>query len=308
MDTVIQGIERRRWDVISERWRNYLPDRLDEMPNAYQAPAKESLLIDRMRGVGSSDVLHSIGDAPVIRTLIFEAARFCAERSLYFTRTAEQLAASGMPTASVTVSYLGMLFGSRSMQGFLGLYYCFFENSTWLIDVWPGASETSNQGRLKEWTPRIGAVINKQRMGHEHHWKLFIRLRAITTRLPLDDGAMSVLRKLKNHGSFSAQRNDVQYNDKWPYLDLYQRLNEAEFGLLPSGRDVDEDDSDHNLKVAQIMAFCSVHMLLDILIPLRKFNQYSAQLRRQLSPDWHPLLNAGALSIGLDRLLRRRVV
>ena len=307
MDAVIQGIERRRWDIISERWRSYLPDRLDEMPDAYQAPTKENLLIDRMRGVGPSNVFDSIDDAPVIRTLIFEAARFCAERCLYFTRTAEQLAASGMPTAAVTVSYLGMLFGSRSMQGFLGVYYSFLENSTWLIDVWPGASETSSQGRLKEWAPRIDAIVNKQRMGHEHHWKLFIRLRAVTTRLPLDDGAMSVLRKLRSHGNFSAQRNDIQYNDKWPYLDLYQQLNEAEFGLLPSGWDVDEDDLDNNLKVAQIMAFCSAHMLLDVLMPLRKFNEYCAQLRLRLSPDWHPLLNAGALSNDLDRLQRRLV-
>jgi hypothetical protein len=301
MDQAIREIQRRRWDIISERWRNYLPDGLDEMPRAFQAPAKEPLLADRMKAVRYSDGFDSIEDAPVIRTLVFEAARYCAERCLYFTRTAEQLAASGMPTAAVTVSYLGMLFGSRSMQGLLGVYYCFLENSTWLIDIWQGASETSSQGRLREWAPRIRAVVNKQRMGHEHHWKLFIRLRAVTTRLPLNDGAVAVLRKLQNHGEFSAQRNDVQYNDGWPYLDLHRRLIEAELGVLPPEWDFDDEDLDSNLKLAQIMAFCCAHMLIDVLGPLRKFNQYCIQLKLRLSPDLHPLLNVGALSSDLTR-------
>jgi hypothetical protein len=302
MDAVIQTIERRRWDILAERWRSYLPDSLGEMPGAFQAPAKDELLIDRMKGIGHGDSFSSIDDAPVIRTLIFEAARFCVERCLYFTRIAEHLAENGMPTAAVTSAYLSMIFGSRSLQGFLGIYYCFSREATWLIDIWPSASLTTSQGGVREWAPRIAAFISDRRIGHEHHWKLFIRLRSVTTRLPLNDNAMSVLRRLRDYGSFSSHRNDIQYNDHWPYHDLYQPLNEVEIGLLPAGWVVREQDLDHNLKIAQVLAFISARMLLDVLLPLRKFTDYCAEFRSRLTPDWHPLLSAGALSSDLNVL------
>ena len=117
---------------------------------------------------------------------------------------------------------------------------------------------------------------------------------------------MSVLRRLRDHGSFSAHRNDIHYNDRWPYPDLYELLSDAEIGLLPAGWDVDVDDLDHNLKVAQIFGFCSAHMLLDVLSPLPKFREYCERLKRWLSPDWHPILNAGALSGGLEALQGQR--
>jgi hypothetical protein len=217
---------------------------------------------------------------------------------------AERLARNGTPTAAVTVAYLGMVFGSRTMQSLLGLHYCFSGNLTWVVDIWPNASATTSQGRLREWMPQIAAFINDRRIGHEHHWKLFIRLRSITTRLPLDDNALSVLRRLREHGSFSGHRNDIHYNDGWPYRDLYQYLDIADVGLLPAGWDVREQDLDHSLKVAQIMAYCSARMLLDILSPLRKFSDYCASFKQRLTSDWHPLMNAGALSDGLGHLRR----
>jgi hypothetical protein len=304
MDNAIQAIGRRRWDIISERWRSYLPDILDDMPNAYQAPTKNDIFVDRMKGLASSDQFDEVADAPILRTLIFEASRFCTERCLYFTRTAEQLVSQGTPTAAITTSYLAMMFGSRSMQSLLGLYYCFEANSTWLVDVWPGASDTTSQGRLKEWVPRIVALIDERRIGHEHHWKLFIRLRAVATRLPLDDEAMAALRRLRDHGNFSNHRNRIHYNDYWPYRDLYQQLNDAEIGILPAGWNVDEEQLDHSLKIAQVMAFCSARMVLDVLSPLRKFREYCTQLKLRLGSDWHPLMNAGALSTELDQLRR----
>jgi len=302
MDSAIQEIVRRRWDFISARWRNYLPDVLDEMPDAFQAPEKNEILVGRMKVIASSNQFEDVIDAPIVRTLIFEAARFCAERCLYFTRTTEQLVSVGTPTAAVTISYLAMVFGSRSIQSLLGIYYCFSENSTWLIDIWPGASDTTSQGRLREWEPCIAALVNRQRIGHEYHWKLFIRLRSVATRLPLDDNAMAALRRLRDHGSFSTQRNGIHYNDCWPYCDLYRRLNDAEIGILPDGWSVDEEQLDHTLKIAQIVAFCSAHMLLDVLSPLRKFRNYCAELKLRLGPDWHPLMNAGALCDSLNRL------
>jgi len=37
----------------------------------FQSPAEEEILIDRMSNVGTSHQFSSIGDAPIIRTLIF---------------------------------------------------------------------------------------------------------------------------------------------------------------------------------------------------------------------------------------------
>jgi hypothetical protein len=300
VENAIQNIGRRRWDVLSSRWRDYLPDVIAKMPKAYEAPAKDELVLERMRSIGSLNQFETIDDAPKIRTLIFEAGRFSVERCIYFTRTAEQLAAQGVPTAALTASYLGMMFGSRAMQSLLGIYYCFNQNSTWMIDVWSAASDATNQGRVIEWTPRILALVSNRRIGHEHHWKIFMRLRSVTTRLPVDDAAIGVLRRLQDHVNFSVRRNDVQYNDQWPYYDLYERfferLNGLDIGVLPERFDVTGNDKDYDLKAAQIFMYCAVAMLLDVLWPLPKFRSYCIQLKERLSAEWHPLINAGALA------------
>lgn len=64
MNDAIQIITRRRWDVIAARWREYLPDSLDEMPNSFDAPKKDELLIDRMKTINSIDQFESVEDAP----------------------------------------------------------------------------------------------------------------------------------------------------------------------------------------------------------------------------------------------------
>src|SRR5260221_7014511 len=296
METAIQAIGRRRWDIISTLWRSYLPDDLEELPAAYKPLSTDELLLETMNGVGAGGEFEDIADAPKFRTMIFEAARFAVERCLYFTSTAEKLAAAGAPTAAVTVAYLCMMFGSRGMQSLLGIHYCFYQNWTWLIDIWPGASETSSQGKPKDWTPRTFALKHAFRIGHELHWKIFIRIRSITTRLPLHDDPAGVLRRLRDHGSFSARRNAIHYNDAWPYADLYRLLNEIGPGVLPSGFAITEQDVDHDLKLAQMIAFCAAHMMLDVLSPLPKFKGYCTQLRGLLSAERHPLLNSGALA------------
>jgi hypothetical protein len=297
-----QAISKRRWDLLAERWRNYLPAYLGEMPDAFQPPADDEVIKQRIKKITSEDKFESIEEAPVIRTLIFEAARFCADRCLYFTHTAENLADNGGPTAALTAGYLAMMFGARSLQSLLGVYYCFSENRTWLIDIWPKASETSSGGRTREWTPSSKALISKRRMGHEHHWKLFIRLRTITTRLPIEDDALIIFRRLKTHSSYSDQRNDIQYNDVWPYADLYQELTNTGIGILPQGWDIRHSDLDSNLKLAQILAFCSTAMLLSIVRPLPRFAAFSAALIERLAPERHPLMNSGALSAAIAQL------
>ena len=257
-----------------------------------------------MRDVRSFDRFKSIGDAPKVRTLIFEAGRFSAERCLYFTRTAEQLVSRGVPTAALTASYLGMIFGSRAIQSFLGIYYCFQNNRTWMVNVWPGASDSTSQGDPKDWTPRILALISARRISHEHHWKIFIRVRSVTTRLPLEYNAMGVFRRLKNHWSYSSRRNDIQYNDLWPYADLNERLASVKIGVLPEKFDVTQEDLDCDLKVSQIMAFCSAAMLLDVLSPLPKFEAYCSQFKSRLTAEWHPLINTGALANDIEGLTR----
>lgn len=304
MDNAIRKIERRRWDLLSSRWHSYLPDAINEMPDAFASLSDDELLLEKMRNIHSLDEFESIGDAPKLRTLIFEAGRFSAERCLYFTRTAEQLVSRGAPTAALTASYLGMIFGSRAIQSFLGIHYCLQDNRTWMVDVWSGASDSTSQGEPKDWTPRILALISARRISHEHHWKIFIRIRSVTTRLPLDDNAMGVFRRLKDHGSYSTRRNDIQYNDHWPYADLSERLVSAEIGVLPEKFDVTQKDLDCDLKVAEIMAFCSAAMLLDVLSPLPKFKNYCSQFKSRLSAEWHPLINIGALASGVEGLTR----
>jgi hypothetical protein len=154
---------------------------------------------------------------------------------------------------------------------------------------------------------RLSALTHRQRIGHELHWKLFIRLRSVTTRLPLAGDAMGVLRRLRDHGSFSGHRNAIQYTDHWPYSDLYELLNEAELGLLPGGWDVTENNLDRDLKVAQLFAFCSAHMVLDVLSPFKKLKTYCDQFRLRLAPEWHPLMNSGALSEALNEIRGRAV-
>jgi hypothetical protein len=297
-----QLISKRRWDILMERWRSYMPAQLADMPNAYQPLSNEQIVISRVQTVRAEDAFETVEDAPVIRTLIFETARFCAERSLYFTRIAENLVVSGQPTGALTASYLAMMFGARSVQCLLGIHYCYVKNQSWLIDCWPEASETTSQGRLRDWTAATRTLISNRRMGHEHHWKLFIRLRAITTRLPIEDNALAVFRRLKDHSSYSADRNDIQYNDRWPYPDLDQDYAQADIGILPADWDVRLGDFDHALKMAQILAFSSASMILSIVKPLPKFQEYSLELRQRLAPEWHPLMNLGALANALAQL------
>ncbi|MGA8614986.1 MAG: hypothetical protein WB760_25580 [Xanthobacteraceae bacterium] len=304
LNDAFQAISKRRLDLLAERWRGYLPADIEDMPEAFQPPAEDEVVIDRFNRIASEDRFETIEDAPIIRTLVFEASRFCSDRCLYFTRSAERLAHNGAPTAALTAAYLAMMFGARSVQSLLGIYYCFSSDRTWVLDIWPDASETSSGGRTRDWMPSSFGLISKRRMGHEHHWKLFIRLRAITTRLPVEDGALAILRKLKTHGDYSTQRNDIQYNDVWHYGDLYGELTSLDIGLLPPNWDVNLSDLDCNLKVAQIFAFCSVAMLLSVLKPLPKFKGFVERLRGRLNREWHPVMNRGALHTALSELER----
>jgi hypothetical protein len=302
LGSAFQSISRRRWDFIAERWRGYLPAELKDMPEAYQFPVDDEVLAERMREVRDSDRFEALQDAPIIRTLVFESARFCGDRSLYFTRIAERLAQEGRPTASLTAAYLAMMFGARGVQNFLGLYYCFSANRTWLIDIWPDASEVTSQGQMRDWTPFLKALVSDRRMGHEHHWKLLMRLKGITTRLPIEEGALAIFRRMKNHSDYSDSRNSIQYGDHWPCPDLYNAAIQPGFGVLPVTWRIYSDDPDVDIKLAQILAFCSASMLLEIIKPLPKFRVYAAGFKERLSPEWHPILGTGALSAALSRL------
>ncbi|MGH9547807.1 MAG: hypothetical protein ACRD3W_00465 [Terriglobales bacterium] len=113
---------------------------------------------------------------------------------------------------------------------------------------------------------------------------------------------MSVFRRFREHGSYSAQRNSIHYADLWPYEDLYGPLAQKEIGLLPDEFTVGEEDPDQCLKLAQMMAYCSAHMMMDVLGPLPKFADYCAKFRLRLFPEWHPLLSVGALAAGMRSL------
>jgi hypothetical protein len=297
VDGAIKEIGKRRWDILSERWRGYIPFELSDLPQGYQPLLNDELFIESMRAIEDVGSFQQIEDIPKFRTLSFEAARFSMERCLYFSRVAESLIIHGTPTAALSCAYLAMWYGTRSIQIFLGVNYCFSGSRTWMIDFWPEASEVSSGGRQKEWVAKINGLVSNQRIGHEHHWKLFIRLRAVSTRLPIDDeGAAIIFRRLKSDENFSSRRNQIQYHDKWPYADMYDKVISGEIGILPKNFDFNIDDVDCDVKIAQLVAFCAAKMILEILAPLNKFREYSAKLKSRLTNDDHPILSAGGLS------------
>lgn len=272
------------------------------MPSAFEPFVEDDALREKMNSLVTRDQFESLGDIPKIRTMTFEASRFSTERCLYFTGIAERLVAQGSPTAALGASYLGMIFGSRAIMALLGVSYCFHQNFTWMFDVWPGACELTSQGKRKHWEARISAMVGKLRFGHEQHWKLFIRLRSVAFQLPLDENEIGALRRIKDHSGFSSRRNSVQYADFWPYLDLTRLFIDTSIGLLPANFDIQQENLDHDLKFAQILALCASSMTLDVLSPLKRHSAYCLQLKSRLSPEWHPLLNAGGLTDRLKRL------
>jgi hypothetical protein len=303
MEDAFENIGPRRWNLLQVHWRSYLPPQILDLPACFSPLTDDQLIVDRVGAILERNEFVSIDDYPKIRTSVFEMARFSMERALYFLASAEKLAGSGRLTAALTTSYLSMFFSARSIMAFLGVAYCYSKNSTWLVDVFEGASEITSQGKQKHWREDVRVLVSGQRMGHEHHWKLFIRMRAVGLRLPLDTLELSVLRKLKEHWSFSERRNALQYNDLWPLPDLLTPNQSAMFGLLndPMMR-VGSSDLDHDLKVAQILTLGAVSMVMDVIRPLAKHSAYKQSLQARLTPQSHPVLSSGLLSQKLTAL------
>ena len=76
MEAAIHSIGNRRWDILSSRWRGYLPDSLDQLPQSFERLSEDASIEDMMNNLTGVDQFEQIDEIPKIRTSIFEAARF----------------------------------------------------------------------------------------------------------------------------------------------------------------------------------------------------------------------------------------
>lgn len=296
-------IQERRWNSIKSEWIRYIPTSETSIDAFESDFSSDTSFIEEVkklkkhvgRNAGDKSAICFQHELPLIRTSLFSDGIYNLLKAINLISCAERSSAVGYPTCALSTAYQANAFASRSLLAFLGIAYREIDSRTIVVDIWPQLGKRGSQGKIVDWEPTINIIYAGDRFNHQKHWSLFIHVFRRIRESGWPDDYSRVFRTLKSHSDYSAQRNQLHYQNGWIFDDLRTSQIEDAIGVVLDPNKFTNSSKDSTLKLGQIFIAVVYNAVISISKNTATLDNKIQQIKSLISEERHPKIYNGCL-------------